>query len=429
MSSSDSKHSLPGYLLLPGIVMSLGWGLRGFIGGGPLGAMIPGALVALALSFLLGNAGGRPALLGVFGAIGVGFGGQETYGQAVQFISRPEMFALGMTGMAVKGAVWGLVGGACIGIGMTFRPDRRRPVLLALVLLVVGTFVGWKFIDDPKLIYFSNLQDRPRAELWAGLLTGGVFMLLGLAWFRLARFPVRFALAGAIGGGIGFPLGGVLMLAGRALPLAKTSYPGWKLMEFTFGLCLGLALGWCAYMNRQRLADAAHATAPAPTEKAASPAGTLLAAILAVGVVWAGNLLPLRFGYTVGGAVVLGWSLFSGRAAWQGAITVTVWAFTLYNVGFLEEQLPGQAVLGWCLLAGICGVTIWFIGHQPSAREAQVRRALLFLMWSAVLAAYWRTALYGEITLAQVTVAVVFAVLALAATFIVVRRPAGTSSR
>ena len=28
-------------LLLPAVAMMLGWGLRGFIGGGPLGAMIP----------------------------------------------------------------------------------------------------------------------------------------------------------------------------------------------------------------------------------------------------------------------------------------------------------------------------------------------------------------------------------------------------
>ena len=37
------------YVLFPGIAMLLGWGLRGYIGGGPFGAMIPGCFVALAL--------------------------------------------------------------------------------------------------------------------------------------------------------------------------------------------------------------------------------------------------------------------------------------------------------------------------------------------------------------------------------------------
>ena len=31
------------WVLVPAVVMSLGWGLRGYIGGGPFGAMIPEA--------------------------------------------------------------------------------------------------------------------------------------------------------------------------------------------------------------------------------------------------------------------------------------------------------------------------------------------------------------------------------------------------
>ena len=63
--------------------MSLGWGLRGYIGGGPLGAMIPGALVALCLCLLADRDGEDAAVIAAFGAVGVGFGGQETYGQTI----------------------------------------------------------------------------------------------------------------------------------------------------------------------------------------------------------------------------------------------------------------------------------------------------------------------------------------------------------
>ena len=48
-ASVDHHRSLASWILAPAVVMSLGWGLRGYIGGGPFGAMIPGALVALLL--------------------------------------------------------------------------------------------------------------------------------------------------------------------------------------------------------------------------------------------------------------------------------------------------------------------------------------------------------------------------------------------
>ena len=41
------KYSKSIYIFFPALAMMLGWGLRGHIGGGPFGAMIPGAMVAL----------------------------------------------------------------------------------------------------------------------------------------------------------------------------------------------------------------------------------------------------------------------------------------------------------------------------------------------------------------------------------------------
>ena len=72
---SDRNHPLWLWCLFPAFAMSLGWMLRGYIGGGPLGAMIPGAMIGLALCLLLGRE--RDAgLIAAFAAIGVGFGGQ-----------------------------------------------------------------------------------------------------------------------------------------------------------------------------------------------------------------------------------------------------------------------------------------------------------------------------------------------------------------
>jgi len=68
------------------------------------------------------------------------------------------------------------------------------------------TYAGWKLINEPKLIYFSDRYDKPR-RAWAGLLIGALLMLVWLSWRAGARLPLSFALWGALGGGIGFSLG------------------------------------------------------------------------------------------------------------------------------------------------------------------------------------------------------------------------------
>ena len=78
------------YILFPAISMLLGWGLRGYIGGGPFGAMIPGAMVALSLSMLLELPMAITSVLVVFGVIGVGLGGEMTYGQTLGFLKNPD---------------------------------------------------------------------------------------------------------------------------------------------------------------------------------------------------------------------------------------------------------------------------------------------------------------------------------------------------
>ena len=58
----------------------------------------------------------------------------------------------------------------------------KLPVTLLLPVgfsvMAVATQIGWKFINEPKLIYFSNLLDRPRPEIWAGLLLAALALAL-----------------------------------------------------------------------------------------------------------------------------------------------------------------------------------------------------------------------------------------------------------
>lgn len=62
----------------------------------------------------------------------------------------------------------------------------------------------------------------------------------------------RFAFWGFIGGGLGFGLGGFWMVLGSYLPDVIFK-EWWKAMEFSFGLILGAALGFAAWLSRGKI--------------------------------------------------------------------------------------------------------------------------------------------------------------------------------
>ena len=388
------------WCVLGAIAMSLGWGLRGSIGGGSLGAMIPGAMIGLVLCVLLDRRSDA-GLIAAFAAIGVGFGGQETYGQTVGLSLQPETFWWAILGFVIKGAVWGLLGGAFIGIAL----DRARyttPQLLAgFAIMVLGTWLGWQYLNNPKLIYFSNRLDRPREELWAGLWLGG---LLLLAWLR-SRVPSLFALYGTIGGGIGFGVGASLQ------PLGGAAWPGmplgwWKAMELTFGGLLGLAYVLCAWRLRDQLAGGASTAAGYP------PARAFLAAILAIGLaIVAGQYVPVRFDYTIAGAVLASLVLLSESLAWQTAITATVAAF---GWDFLDYQTFAPLSLVWTILLVTTAVVVVLVARYPRTRVM-----LLLLTWAAVASAFRYLLPPSSVGREVVTMLTVFVVLALIVTVMI----------
>ena len=385
------------WCLLGAIAMSLGWGLRGSIGGGSLGAMIPGAMIGLVLCLLL-NRHSDAALVAAFAAIGVGFGGQETYGQTVGLSLLPETFWWAILGFVVKGAVWGLLGGAFIGIALDRHRYTTAQLLAGFGIMVLGTWLGWQYLNSPKLIYFSNRFDRPREEVWAGLWLGG---LLLLAWLR-SRIPSLFALYGAIGGGIGFGVGASLQPLGRAV-WAGMPLGWWKAMELTFGGLLGLAYVLCAWRLRDQLAGAA-STAPPPLKlRRASGA---LAALLAIGLaIVAGQYLPVRFDYTIAGAVLASLVLFSESLAWQTAITATVAAF---GWDFLDYQTFAPLPLAWTILVATTAAVAVLVARYPRTRVM-----LLLVTWAAVVSSFRYLFPPSNVGPEVVTMLTVFVVLAL----------------
>lgn len=350
--------------------MSLGWGLRGSIGGGSLGAMIPGAMIGLVLCHLL-DRHADAGFIAAFAAIGVGFGGQETYGQTVGLSLLPETFWWAILGFVIKGAAWGLLGGAFIGIALDRQRYSNAQLMAGFAVMVLGTWLGWHFLNDPKLIYFSNRLDRPREEVWAGLWLGGLALLV---WLR-SRVPSLFALYGAIGGGVGFGFGASLQPLGKAV-WAGMPLGWWKAMELTFGALLGLAFVLCAWRLRDHLAGA-----PSPPAPSHPLPGAFLGAILAIGLaIVAGQYIPVRFDYTIAGAVLASLALFSDSFAWQVAITATVAAF---GWDLLDYQAFAPRPLIWVLLIATTAAVAVCVARYP-----RTRTMLLLLTWSAVFSAF-----------------------------------------
>lgn len=377
--------------------MSLGWGWRGYIGGGPFGAMIPGAMVGLILCRLLGLDAGRSALAAAFAAVGVGFGGEMTYGQTVGFVRESHTAAWGLLGLATKGGVWGLLGGTVVGIGFHLACGRRGPILSALVVFVAAVAAGWAAVNRPKLVYFSNLADRPREEVWAGLLLGAAALLWLYRRTAESAEPVgRFALGGLVGGLVGFGLGGLWIFAGAQVASAPEWIPWWKLMEFTFGLLFGAGLGWAAGGSREWLQPIAEIQRAAP---AVAPPWleAALTAVAAATVFLAEPFLAVRFSYAVVGALMLAAAAFVPRTRWPIVIAVTAAAFFLDWFDYVLDDPPFDSVrLGGAMTAAatltVCAVLV----SLRRGGELEARSGFRLLTVSAFLTSWARVVLLGS---------------------------------
>lgn len=322
-----------------GVAMSLGWGLRGSIGGGPLGALIPGAMVVLTICALRGHSLSFALRAGAIGAVAVSFGGEMTYGQTIGLLRESPTFWWGLLGLTLKGAVWGLVAAPVVWVAM--RPNMLEPRSWwpGLGLLVVGAAAGWKLVNEPKLIYFSNRLDRPRPEIWCGLLFGGLLLTAWLAWSTKDRAAVRAGLLGLVSGGFGFGLGSLIMLAVNAVK----GPDGWKAMELFFGFCFGVGL---SLIPSEEPAGELNERRPLLTFVLCS----LLLTALAIG---SEDLGLARYSWAVTGAVILAVVPYVPSLWRPGAMALP---FLPVLLDFVESatrpQIGWRPELCWALAAG-----------------------------------------------------------------------------
>jgi len=229
MSARETNPLLrPWSLLLAALSLSIGWGIRGNYGH-ETGAMLPGALTAIAVCLLSGREDWRQRVcqFGLFGMLGWAFGGSMSYMQVVGFAQSghapTQLF--GFVGLFVIGFLWAALGGAGTALPAVMDKQRLNDVFHPLLGLL-SIWVGLRIALFPIMGLVQDYLERDgmpgpmqRQELglyWLDsdwftvlIILGGVLMF-DLENRRYEKLP-RLLLFSAIGGAIGL---GVIALVG-----------------------------------------------------------------------------------------------------------------------------------------------------------------------------------------------------------------------
>ena len=164
-------------ILLCALSLSIGWGVRGDFGH-EYGAMLPGALAAMAVCLLCGREDWRQRVhyFGMFGALGWAFGGSISYMQVIGFTHTglyPQEIAdgvqlaiwperlYGFLMLFVIGFLWGGMGGA----GTAFPAVASRERLTQIFRPLCWVFSIWLLMNC-FLIRWLNQWESAYAQTW-----------------------------------------------------------------------------------------------------------------------------------------------------------------------------------------------------------------------------------------------------------------------
>jgi len=186
---------------------------------------------------------------------------------------------------------------------------------------------------------------------------------------------LRFAMAGFVGGGIGFGGGGAIQGLGRIFT-PELNLHWWKYMEFFFGFCFGWALAWAWAHSVLPEEDAAADEAPVVGIEMAG------AAALAAGLFWLSWNLPVRFGYLLAGSAVLYLLTKYRWAAKHVAYTVTFTAVALDLARYWSREYKhGPEVPAYAVAVVASVIFGWYVIRW----SGDTRRILELLIWACVV--------------------------------------------
>ncbi len=263
-------------VLFAAFAVSYGWGIRGFVIGGEKGALLPGALMGLAVAFFA--AGDKGSELYLFfaaaGALSMFYGGTETYAQTMSFLLSRDVkgpyygqLKKGVAGIFLKGALWFSIPGFILAMLPSALNGiySLAEIIIMFLLFPVVSFIGTKIFNvpyDKKTGKFPKLYfSLDRREEWGS----NVMIILVLTVFTLIKgdfFSLGAGICGFASGGFGFLIGLILYDIERrhgdkifGIRLHSKRYiDGWKIMEHAFGAFSGGALMLYFALNTEKLA-------------------------------------------------------------------------------------------------------------------------------------------------------------------------------
>lgn len=144
------------FFIAVALALSIGWGIRGNFGH-EYGAMIPGALAAMAGALLAGRKDWemRAPIFGFLGAVGWSFGGSISYMQVISYTHSGHSASVlyGFACLFVIGFLWGAPGGTGTAMAACFSWERLKKIFPAMIAVFVAwtiqdVIVGWLAFDD-----------------------------------------------------------------------------------------------------------------------------------------------------------------------------------------------------------------------------------------------------------------------------------------
>jgi hypothetical protein len=233
----ESRPAAPGLaplaILFVALALSIGWGVRGNWGH-EYGAMIPGALAAMAAVIVSGRGDWqrRIPFFAFFGAVGWSFGGSMSYMQVISYTHSGHFSSVlyGFACLFLMGFLWAFFGG--VGTALPALLSRARLTELLVPLFVV--FAAWLGQGTYLRIKFAGLH----RQVVDGLLTKADMeqQLAWLDWFDTDWLAVVVAAAAVL------VLAAVRRRVCWGTSLALYMCAGWWLGFTVLTVCLGLRM-------------------------------------------------------------------------------------------------------------------------------------------------------------------------------------------
>lgn len=269
------------FYLAVALSLSIGWGIRGNFGH-EYGAMIPGALAALAACILSEREDWRrrAPFFAFFGAIGWALGGSMSYMQVIAYTHSGHLPSqlFGFASLFLLGFLWAALGGAGTAFAAAAEEARLRQIFRPLLWV----FASWLVLDLVEPVLEARLDSDPAGARrhesllywfdsdWLPALAAVIALLLhNLTERRFAKLPELLVLAAAGAAG-GFLVGKVLDWTGLSGAIASRLVRSegdagqWERNELLInwpqflphirhdiGWLLGLAAGIGAYFARR----------------------------------------------------------------------------------------------------------------------------------------------------------------------------------